>query len=188
MITKLHPSQAALLVIDIQEKLASVMPDGPMETAIKNTRILLEAAKLMGIPVVVSEQYPKGLGPLVPGIAEAIAGHSDISRLEKVDFSVCQAPAFTPILEAFAGRSQWIVTGMESHICVYQTARDLLAGGRQVFMPVDAVVSRAKHNYDIGLSLSRECGATITSTETVVMDLLGRAQGEAFKAISRLIR
>ncbi len=179
-----------MLIVDVQERLAAAMPEGPMSQLVGNAGILLETARRMGIPVVVSEQYPKGLGPTVAPIADALNDIDELARIEKLDFSVCAAKGFADEhrrIEA-AGRSQWIVVGMETHICVFQTVRALRDLGHEVHVPVDAVVSRAKHNFQTGLRLSEACGAHLSSTETIVMDLLGGAQGDDFKAISKLIR
>lgn len=187
---RLRKDTCVLLIVDIQERLAAVMPGEDMAQVVRNTNILLEAARRMGIPVVVSEQYPKGLGPTVAGLTQGIEAIEDRREIEKLDFSVCSCADFDPIatqLEA-QGRTQWIVAGMETHICVYQSARELLERGEEVHVVADAVISRAEHNYSIGLGLAERAGAVLTSTETVVMDLLGRAQGDDFKAISRLIR
>lgn len=182
--------ESVLLIVDIQEKLAAAMPEKIMKKTIKNCQLLLEAARRMGIPVVVSEQYPKGLGPTVPELRESLDSMDDLSRVEKLDFSACAAEGFGEIAKRHKelGRKQWIVVGMETHICVFQTARALLAAGNEVHLPVDALVSRRTHNYQVGLGLAERCGAYLSSSETIVMDLLGRAEGEDFKAISRLIR
>ena len=187
---QLQRDGSVLLLIDIQERLAAVMPEEVLAKTVRNIKILLEAARRLGMPVVVSEQYPKGLGQTLPELTESLNGMDDLSRLEKVDFSVCASEHFSAVRDDMAGkgRTHWIVTGMETHICVYQTVRALLASGASVHVPVDAVVSRAKQNYRVGLGLVERCGAVPTSTETVVMDLLGRAVGDDFKAISKLIR
>jgi isochorismate hydrolase len=137
----------ALLIIDIQEKLAAAMEPEVMASVVRNTNILLEAARRMGIPVVVSEQYPRGLGSTVAGLS---------ASLDEID--------------------------------EYQSVRALREAGASVHLPVDAVISRAKHNYRVGLGLAERCGAVLSSTETIVMDLLGCARGDDFKAISKLIR
>ncbi len=187
---QLKKEESVLLIIDIQVKLAAVMPEKIMKKSIKNCQILLEAARRMGIPVVVSEQYPKGLGETIPELSESLSQIDDLSRVEKLDFSVCAAEGFSEIAGRHkeAGRSSWIVAGMETHICVYQSARALIEAGNQVHLPVDALISRRTHNYQVGLGLSEKCGALLSSTETIVMDLLSRAQGDDFKAISKLIR
>jgi nicotinamidase-related amidase len=187
---KLDRDRCALLVIDIQEKLAAAMEPEVMEKVLRNTNILLEAARRLGIPVVLSEQYPKGLGPTVSALTTSLDAIDELTRLEKVDFSVCSAEGFGEVAARLADkkRTQWIVAGMETHICVYQSARALCDSGASVHLAVDAVISRAKHNYRIGLSLAEKAGAHLTSTETIVMDLLARAGGDDFKAISKLIR
>lgn len=186
----LKREQCVLLLIDIQEKLAAAMEPEVMASVLRNTNILLEAARRMGIPVVVSEQYPKGLGSTLAGLGGALDQIDELSRIEKTDFSVCAVGEFDEIAQAMKakGRSQWLVTGMETHICVYQSARALREAGASVHLPVDAVISRAKHNYRVGLGLAERCGAVLSSTETIVMDLLGCARGDDFKAISKLIR
>ncbi len=187
---KIDRKHAVLLVIDVQERLAAAMPHAPLAQLLRNTSILIETARLLGIPVVVSEQYPKGLGATMPKVAQALNQIDELTRLEKLDFSVCAAEGFSELVERFETqhRNQWIVAGMETHICVYQTARALAELNISVHLPIDAVVSRAKHNYEVGLKLAEKSGAQLTSTETIVMDLLGRAGGDDFKAISKLIR
>ena len=184
----LDRSSCVLLIVDIQEKLAAAMEPELLNGVVKNTLILLEAARRMGIPVVVSEQYPKGLGATIPELRTALDDIDDLTRIEKQHFSVCGAESFAACAEALAARKQWLVVGMETHICVYQSVRALVASGASVHVPVDAVMSRAKHNYRVGLGLSEKCGAVLTSTETVVMDLLVCAKGDDFKAISKMIR
>lgn len=187
---ELQKDSSVLLIVDIQEKLAAVMPAEEMAQVVRNTNILLEAARRMDIPVVASVQYPKGLGPTVAGLSQGLEAIEGLREIEKIHFSVCGCADFGPIADELKaqGRTHWIVAGMESHICVYQSARGLLERGEQVHVVADAVISRAEHNYNIGLGLAERAGAFITSTETVVMDLLVRAQGDDFKAISRLIR
>jgi nicotinamidase-related amidase len=186
----LDREHSVLLIIDIQERLASAMDAAILDRAVRNTQILLETARRMGIPVVLSEQYPKGLGPTVAALRPSLDAIDELTRLEKVDFSVCAADGFGEVTErlALAKRSQWIIAGMETHICVYQSARALCGAGATVHVAVDAVVSRAKHNYQVGLGLAERSGAYLSSTETIVMDLLRRAGSDDFKAIAKLIR
>lgn len=186
----LNRDSAVLVLIDIQERLSAVMPAVVMAQVARNTNILIEAARRMEIPVLVSEQYPQGLGPTVTSVAAGLDAFDKVHRIEKVDFSVCAAEDFASLAEVFKeqGRNQWIVAGMETHICVYQTARSLVTRGEQVQVVSDAVVSRAKLNHKVGLRLAEKAGAAVTSTETVVMDLLARGKGDDFKAISKLIR
>jgi nicotinamidase-related amidase len=153
---------------------------------LKNVGILLELARRLKIPVVQSEQYPNGLGPTVKAVVDGLAGQ-DLRKMEKIEFSCAAAPAFEPLWKEL-GRDQWIVAGMESHVCVYQTVRDLAARGATVHVPVDAVISRTPENRTVGLELARRVGAVLTSTETLVFDALGRAGSDDFRALSRLIK
>jgi nicotinamidase-related amidase len=185
---RIEPAQAALLVVDFQEKIAAVMPAAERASCERNIVILIELARRLGIPLVVSEQYVRGLGPTVASIATALAAPGlELARFEKMEFGCTDAPAFREIFDRL-GRRQWIVSGMESHICVWQTARGLRAWGAEVHVPADAVISRNPDNRRVGLELMERAGAVVTSTETVAFDALKRAGGEDFKAISRLVR
>jgi len=185
----LAADRVALLVVDVQDKLAAVMDRDQMARLTRNLGILCEAARRFSIPVVVSQQYPRGLGATVSGVEQALAAlpPERLHRFDKVEFSVCAAPGFAAVEQALDGRDQWIVTGMETHICVYQSARALRAGGAAVHVVRDAVISRTPENRDTGLALIERAGALITTTETVVFDLLQRAGSDDFKALSRLI-
>jgi nicotinamidase-related amidase len=146
------------------------------------------------LPLVVSEQYPRGLGPTLPSLAGAIeaaaASGARVLRLEKTAFACTEEAAFAPLLEQIGGkRSRWLVTGMECHVCVcWQTVRGLLELGRSVQVIGDAVLSRQPANHQVGLRLCERAGAIVTSTETVAFDALVRAGSEDFKAISRLVK
>lgn len=183
---RLDPRTTLLLVVDVQEKLAAAMPDDARLTLVDNTGILLEVAKLLGVKVVASEQYPKGLGPTVPALAEKLSA-LDVTPMPKLTFDACSDLAIARAISDFAPRSV-IVVGMESHICVFQTARELVKRGYATHVVADAVTSRREENRQLGISLSERAGAIITSTETVAFDLLGRAGTDAFKAVTRLIR
>lgn len=180
--TALSRDRAALLVVDIQERLAPAMPEEILAQTIRNTTILIEAAKRLGLPILVSQQYPKGLGPTVAAIESVLPPTAQ--RFDKVEFSA--GALVQP--DAKNGRDQYIIAGMETHICVYQTARGLVDRGLSAFVAVDAVCSRAKLNWEIGRDLIAKAGATVTSTETIVFELLGRAGTDDFKALSRLIK
>jgi nicotinamidase-related amidase len=182
---RLDPERAALLVVDVQERLWAVMDQDDRARCLKNVGILLELARRLGIPVVQSEQYPKGLGPTIAPIAEKIGAGA--RRLEKVEFSCAAAPAWAPLWDELR-RPQWIVAGMEAHVCVYQTVRDLLERGATVHLPVDAVISRTRENRAVGLDLARSAGAILTSTEALVFDALRKAGSDDFRAMSRLVR
>lgn len=191
MTMRVDRERAVLLVVDVQERLAMAMPEGMRAECERNLAILLETARQLHLPVVVSEQYPKGLGPTVAPIREALAQPGlAVTRVEKLDFACTDAPEFQPVLEAqrAAGRDQWIVAGMETHICVYQTVRGLAGKGLAVQVPRDAVCSRTPENRALGLQLCERAGALVTATEVVAFDALGRAGSDEFKAISRLVR
>lgn len=186
----LEPERTGLLVVDVQERLAAAMPAERLAAVLRNLGILGEAARRLGLPVILSEQYPKGLGPTCAEVEEALEGlEGRLHRFEKVEFSACAAPAFGPLWDQLASeRDQWLLTGMESHVCVYQTARALRERGAAVHVLADAVLSRTEQNQRIGLDLMARSGAVVSSTEVAVFDLLGRAGTEDFKALSRRIR
>lgn len=181
---RISRDRAALFVVDIQERLVPAMPEAVAAQVIKNSQILIEAASKLGIPVVVSQQYPKGLGTTVAALEPALA-NAKPHRFDKLEFSGASTPEFSALA---LRRDQWIVTGMETHVCVYQTARDLVARGHTVHVPIDAVSSRTKANWRVGLELIDRAGAIPTSTEVCVFDLLGRAGTDEFKALSKLIK
>jgi nicotinamidase-related amidase len=185
---RIDRARAALLLVDFQERLAAVMAPGDVAAVERNITLLIELARQLRLPVVVSEQYPKGLGPTVPALRLPLGEPGlELHRLEKVEFSCTDAPAFAD-LHRRVGRDQWIVVGMEAHVCVYQTARGLAALGTRVHVPADAVISRAPANVHIGLDLCRRAGAVVTATETVVFDALRRAGTDEFRALSRLLK
>lgn len=177
----LNREETVLLEIDIQERLVPVMKY--RNQVVKNTQILLTAAKEMNLPVLATEQYPKGLGRTVPELLDLI-GEENI-------FAKNSFTAFTQeVKEALEklGRKKVLVTGMETHVCVFQTVRDLLAHGYEVFLVKDAVASRTKANYLNGLELMKSLGAVITNTETAVFDLLKISGTPEFKVMSKLIK
>ncbi len=187
MIASLSRARAALLVVDIQERLVPAMPAAVYEQVVKNSTILIQAARTLGLPIVVSQQYPKGLGPTVPQIEAALAGAAELYRFDKLEFSAAAAPGFAAVAPKLA-RDQWVVCGMETHVCVYQTLRGLVARGYQAHVAADAVSSRTKANWRVGLGLAEKAGAVVTSTEVCVFDLLERAGSDEFKLLSKAIR
>ncbi len=184
---RLSRDRTALLVVDIQDKLVPAMQPEIAAQVIKHARILIQTARTLGLPIVVSQQYPKGLGPTVAGVEEALAGAAFVHRFDKVEFSAAACPAFLPIA-AQLKRDQWLVCGMETHVCVYQTARDLVGRGFATQVVADAVSSRTKANWRIGLDLVARAGALVTSTEACVFDLLERAGSDEFKTLSKAIK
>lgn len=183
---RLIPASTALLVVDVQERLAAAMPEDAMARLLANTSILLEAAKLLGVSVVASEQYPKGLGPTVAPLADKLRDLG-VTPLPKTTFDACSDLAVCRALTQTATKAV-VVVGMEAHVCVFQTARELVKRGYAVYVVADAVASRREENRQIGLSLSERAGAIVTGTESVAFDLVERAGTEAFKAVSKLVR
>jgi nicotinamidase-related amidase len=180
---KLDRAKAAVLVIDIQSKLAPAMPQETLARVVKYTRALVGAAKELGLPVLATEQYPKGLGPLVPEVKDILPS----PPLEKVHFSCGADPGFAAALEK-TGRKQIIVCGMETHVCVFQTVRDLVRMGYEVHLCTDAVSSRFEVHRQSGIELCRQAGAVLTNAETVIFDLLHQAGTAEFRKVSPLVR
>jgi nicotinamidase-related amidase len=177
----------SLVVIDVQQRLAGAMPTVAFDEMTRNLVRLLATAERLHLPVAVSEQYPKGLGHTVPVLREAIGRLSPPAiYLEKEAFSA----ADEPLLQSFlgAGPRTLIVAGLETHVCVFQTVRSLCERGYTVHVPLDAVLSRTEANRQVGLGLCARAGAVITSTETLMFDLLERAGTEDFRALSKLVR
>lgn len=182
--TRLVPSSTALLVVDVQERLAPAMEAGAFARLVRGTDLLLEAAKLLGAPVIATEQYPKGLGATIDpllGPLEAVRAE----RLPKTEFSAHGTVAAW--LDKVAPQAI-VVVGVETHVCVYQTVRDLVGLGHVVHVPHDAVASRRDDDRRVGLDLMARAGASITTTETIVFDWLQKAEGDAFKALSKKMR
>lgn len=180
----LDRQDAVLLVIDIQERLAAVMEDNIRRLVIDNTLRLAGTAKLLCLPSVLTEQYPKGLGETADPVKSSLSG---AMRVEKLTFDCCGEPSFVDGLQAM-GRKKVILAGMETHICVLQTCIGLLERGFAVHVAADACCSRRKENHLAGIEFMRDAGAAITTVETALFQLAGRAGTEEFKAISKLIK
>jgi nicotinamidase-related amidase len=185
-VTRLDPKRSVVLVVDVQERLAAAMPPDAMTALTRAANILLEAASASGVRILATEQYPQGLGPTVPTLREKLTA-AGAPILEKVEFAAVEAPGFSAAWEATKGRTA-IVLGMETHVCVFQTVRELAQRGVEVHVPLDGVASRRDDHRQVGLELCRAAGATITTAETVVFDWLARAGGDAFKRISKAVR
>lgn len=181
---RLDPRTTVLLVVDVQEKLAPAMAAEPYAALLKNTTMLLEAARILGVRVLASEQYPKGLGATVPTIAEHL---HDAPRLAKTTFDACSDLGIARALAERDPRAV-VVVGMETHVCVFQTARELVKRGFATHVVADAVASRREEHRALGLRLCEQAGAYITPAETVAFDWLGQAGTDAFKRVSRLLR
>ena len=175
---KLQRDRTALVVVDVHEGFRRAIPD--FERIARATATLIQGAEAMGVPVIATEQYPKGLGKTVPEVSERLPDGA--APIEKVVFSAAEAEGFD-----LAGRDQALVCGIESHVCVSQTAIDLLEGGTEVHVPLDAVGSRTEENKRVGLHKMERAGAVLTSVEAALFELLGRAGTDEFKEIQRLI-
>ena len=180
---KLSAGLSQLVIVDTQTRLITAMPQDELQSTIKNMSILAQAAKLLAVSTIITEQYPKGLGHTVP---ELLAMLPNVKPVEKLSFSCMAEPTFSRQLTR--DHSQIVLAGMEAHICVLQTALDLIGAGKQVFVAEDAVISRNPANKANALARMREAGCIISNTESIVFEWLGIAEGDAFKAISKLIR
>lgn len=178
----LDAQRSALVVVDVQERLAPAMDGGAAVEA--RCSVLMRAAARLDVPVVVSEQYPKGLGPTVPALAALTPPGAVIA---KTAFSCMGEPAFAARISAL-GRDQFIVCGIEAHVCVLQTALALAAAGQQVAVVEDAVGSRRPSDKAAALRRLDRAGVTIVTSEMAVFEWLGRAGTPAFKDLSALIR
>ena len=174
--------ESALIVIDMQERLVPAM-QAPART-IRNTRLLLNAAEITGVPALLTEQYPQGLGHTVPEIRKAA---SDSTILPKMHFSCMEDDGFADAFRSL-GRRQAVLTGMEAHICVVQTAASLVEAGYDVFVVSDATASRTLESEQACLARLSAAGVSIVTTEMVVFEWLGQAGTAAFKEMLPLIK
>jgi nicotinamidase-related amidase len=180
---KLDAEKAVLVVIDVQERLVPAMPED-IYLRLRNTvAMLVEVAGLFGIPVVTTEQYPKGIGHTVPELAAAC----NETVIEKVSFGCCGEPTFLKALKN-TGRTQALITGMEAHVCVYQTVLGLLEDGYYVHLIRDAICSRNKTDYLVGVANAGQAGAVVTTAETVMFQMLQESTHEQFRAVSKLVK
>jgi nicotinamidase-related amidase len=173
-------ADTGLLVIDVQEKLLPLIP--PANALVRNIAFLLDAARLLGMTVQATEQYPRGLGPTVAELARRLP-----ERPDKVVFSSCAVPS---VVEAFhrGARPKVLLAGIETHVCVLHTALDLLALDFRVYVAVDAVGSRYKVDHKTALRRLEQAGAILTTSETAVFEWIGGAGAPQFKEISRLVQ
>ena len=180
----LDRNKALLVVIDVQEKLCLAMDHKVLHKLTRNIGILLETAAELKIPVLVTEQYVKGLGQTLPQLKEKAAAAPCI---EKMAFSCCGSPEFVDAVKA-SGRTQVVITGMETHVCVLQTVIELRDAGFDVHLVKDAVMSRSKQNWQTAIEAMVLTGAGPTSTESVLFQLLKVAGTEEFRKLSKLVR
>jgi nicotinamidase-related amidase len=178
----LNRENTGLLIIDVQEKLMEVM--GRKKGITENIIKLLHLSALFELPLILTEQYPRWLGPTLKEIQELSPAYDPITKMH---FNCCDVDAFNERLEGERLQSV-IVTGVESHICVFQTCACLLQRGYAVHVPQDAVDSRTEDNWRVGLELLREAGAFISSTETVIYQIMGKAGTEEFKKMLKILK
>lgn len=175
---KLDRERSALVVIDVQEGFRKAIPDFAAVAAAGAT--MIRGAAVLGLPIVVTEQYPKGLGATVAELAEQLP--EGVERLPKTAFAAAEADGFD-----LGDREQAIVCGIETHVCVNQTVLALLDRGIEVHVLADAVGSRSAANREIGLAKAGRAGAWITSVEMALFELLGGADSDQFKTVQRLV-
>lgn len=171
-----------LVVIDVQEKLLRVMTE--KEKLVDNLQKLIRGTCALGVPVILTEQNPAGLGLTVPEISQLVP---DVKAIPKFSFSCCGEEGFTNSLTPLK-RGQVLITGIEMHVCVYQTAAELVQAGYEVQVVVDCVSSRTPQNRDIGIKRAEAAGASVTSVEIALFELLKVAKGDVFKEISRIVK
>jgi nicotinamidase-related amidase len=178
--TQLSALDTGLLVIDVQEKLLPRIFNAA--DLVRDACFLIDAARLLGMPVQCTEQYPRGLGPTVPQLASKLP-----ERADKVAFSSCAVPS---VVETFrrGARRKIVLCGIESHVCVLHTALDLLALDFLVYIAVDAVGSRYRLDHDTALRRLEQAGAILTTTETCLFEWVGGSDHAKFKAISALVQ
>ena len=180
----LKRNDCVLVVVDIQEKLHTAMEDTFKEVYVKNSIILIETAKAIGLPIVVSEQYPKGLGPTIDEIAVHLVS---IPRLEKLFFSCYREDRIKSAIHA-SGRKTAVIIGIETHVCIMQTVLDLMEAGYSVVIASDAVCSRRLHDMHIALDAMAHSGVFVYSTEAIAFMLMEKAGTELFKQLSPLFK
>jgi len=174
----LDRGRSALVIVDVQEAFRGAV--GDFERVAANVAVLARGAREIGVPLIVTEQYPRGLGETVPEVADALG---EVTPIEKTVFSAARAEGFD-----LGGRDQALVCGIEAHVCVSQTVHDLLERGIQVHVAADAVASRAPENREVGLRKMAESGAILSSTETALFEWLERAGTPEFKAVQALVK
>ena len=178
----LDSQESVLLIVDVQESFRKQLKE--LDLLTRNITILAEAAKILKIPVILTEQYPQGLGKTIAEIAACLGEHK---YFEKTAFSCCQANGFVDALEQI-GRKQIIMCGIEAHVCVNQTAHELMDKGYSVHVVKDAVASRSERNKEIGWEKMISSGAVPSSVEMALFEMLAESGTEPFKAVQRLVK
>ena len=179
----LTTNNTILLVIDVQGKLAQIVAE--KETLFANVDRMIKGAQILEIPILWTEQVPEKLGPTLPDLANLLSPTTQ--SISKSSFSCCAVSSFMAQLKAM-NRTQVLVTGIEAHICVYQTTLDLISLAYEVHVVSDAVSSRIVANKSIALDRMKSAGAMLTSTEMALFELLRVAEGDKFRAVSKLVK
>lgn len=177
----LHRASSRLVLIDFQPRLLAAMPDAGRLTAA--CRLLADGAKLLQVPSVATEQYPRGLGETIPGLAEAVD-----RRVTKMQFSAAADLAWPPAAQVPDQRFQVVLAGVESHVCVLQTALDLLSQGYSVFVAMDAVASRRELDWKLAGERLASAGAVLTTAESVLFEWCETADAAEFRSLSGLVK
>ena len=177
--------ELALMIIDVQDNLMKVMEPGIRQKIVNNIKLLIALVQKLGIPLILTEQYPKGLGKTLIEIRQVLESYHPV---EKVFFSCYQDEGFKSSLKQLNLARAVLLTGVETHICLLQTALDLLANDYKVYVISDAVCSRRKLDWEIGLRLIERAGGIITTTEALIFQLLTRAATEEFRFMSKLLK
>ncbi|RJX25438.1 MAG: isochorismatase family protein [Desulfurivibrio sp.] len=180
---RLEPARCGLLVVDIQERMMRVIPE--REEVVKNSVLLLKAARILKLPVVATTQYAARIGELLPEIS---AEMGEIRPLDKLEFGCFDNREALAAIRACSAVDSWIVCGVETHICIYQTVLGGLREGYAMWVPADAVNSRAVKNYQTGLERIRQVGGAVGNTEMIIYELLQQAGTPEFKAMLPFIK
>jgi len=178
----LNKQDSILVIIDVQEKLVNALEK---DTVVKKTAILAQAAKILDIPILITEQYPKGLGSTVDSVKETFDKNTTV--IEKSSFSAAKENEFMKILKAY-DKKQIIICGIETHICVHQTTADLLEEGYEVYVAKDACASRNKYEFKQGIEIMKDNGAKISCIEIILFEWLKSSKNPYFKEIQALIK
>ncbi len=178
----LATDNSVMVIVDVQGKLADLMHD--RENLFENIGKMIKGAQILGVPILLTEQNPQGLGPTIPEVLRLLP---DLPPIPKISFSCCDDDRFMQSLKNMDPRNV-LLAGIEAHVCIYQTARDLTKKQFAVEIIADAVSSRTLANKQIGLEKSKQAGATITSVETVLFELLRVAEGDRFKKILKIVK
>lgn len=179
----LKPEECALAVIDIQEKLLPFIFE--KERVVRNSQLLIRLADILGLPILVSTQYVKGLGPTVPEISSLLP---QVKTVDKLEFGCFGNGEYCSTVAGLANKSTLLLCGIESHICVTQTALGALSQGLNVHVAADAVSSRTELNWKIGLNRMQAAGAVMSSTEMMIYELLGKSGTPAFKEMLKHLK